>query len=156
RTPRAEGGVRTFLVRNGRALVALAVIATAYGFASSPALSPGERTALATRFRFEGLPLPGVPGAAHRSVRDVNPSLAHLAAWISAVGAAVALHDLDGDGLPNDVVYVDPRTDQAIVCPAPGTRARYAPFALDPAPLPFDRATMAPMGCLPGDFNEDG
>src|SRR5262249_10132244 len=24
------------------------------------------------------------------------------------------------------------------------------------APLPYDPATMAPMGCLPGDLNEDG
>ncbi len=38
----------------------------------------------------------------------------------------------------------------------PGTPRRYEPFTLDPAPLPYDPATMAPMGCLPGDLNEDG
>jgi len=37
-----------------------------------------------------------------------------------------------------------------------GTGERYPLFTLDPAPLPFDRETTAPMGCLPGDFNEDG
>src|SRR5262249_3366763 len=52
--------------------------------------------------------------------------------------------------------YVDPRTDQVIVAPVPGTAARYKPFELNVAPLPFNSATMAPMGCLPGDFNEDG
>src|SRR5436305_1587410 len=79
-----------------------------------------------------------------------------ISGWVSAVGAAVALNDLDGDGLSNDVCYVDPRTDQVILAPVPGTPARYQPFELDRSPLPFDAATMAPMGCLPGDFNEDG
>jgi hypothetical protein len=27
---------------------------------------------------------------------------------------------------------------------------------MDTSPLPYDATTMAPMGCLPGDFNEDG
>jgi hypothetical protein len=79
-----------------------------------------------------------------------------FSAWISAVGASVALNDLDKDGLANDVCYVDPRIDQAIVAPVPGTLARYEPFTLSPAPLAFDPATMAPMGCLPEDLNEDG
>ena len=68
----------------------------------------------------------------------------------------MALNDLDGDGLPNDLCTVDPRVDQALVEPAPGTGARYPMFALDPAPLPYDRRTAAPMGCLPADLNEDG
>jgi hypothetical protein len=65
------------------------------------------------------------------------------------------LNDLDGDGLSNDVCYVDVRTDQVIVAPVPGTGMRYAPFALDAGGL-YRRETMAPMGCLPGDMNEDG
>ncbi|MDG3008357.1 CRTAC1 family protein [Paludisphaera sp. Pla2] len=72
------------------------------------------------------------------------------------MGAAVALHDLDGDGLPNDVVYVDTRTDRVILAPAPGTPDRYEPFTLDPNPLHYEPATMAPMGSLVGDLNEDG
>jgi hypothetical protein len=43
-----------------------------------------------------------------------------------------------------------------VVTPTPGVGdKRYAPFTLDPAPLPVND-TMAPMGCAPGDFNEDG
>ena len=53
-------------------------------------------------------------------------------------------------------VYVDTRTDRVVVAPAPGTVGSYVPFTLDPGPLPYDPATMAPMGCLPGDLNEDG
>src|SRR5262249_44482122 len=36
------------------------------------------------------------------------------------------------------------------------TPSRYRPFALDPSPMPYDADTMAPMGCLPGDLDEDG
>src|SRR4029077_396311 len=61
-----------------------------------------------------------------------------------------------GDGLPNDIIYVDPRTDLVTVTPAPGTGDRYRPFALDVSPLPYDASTTAPMGTLAGDFNEDG
>ena len=66
------------------------------------------------------------------------------------------MEDLDGDGLPNDLIYSDPRTDLVTVAPVPGTGNRYAPFTLNPAPLPYDPATMAPMGMVVGDFNEDG
>jgi enediyne biosynthesis protein E4 len=107
------------------------------------------------RFNFTRYELPTLPGP-QQKVRRVNPSLANISGWISAVGAAVALNDIDGDGLPNDVCYVDTRTDQVIVEPAPGTPARYHAFALDPSPLKVDRQTVAPMGCLPGDFDEDG
>ena len=64
--------------------------------------------------------------------------------------------DLDGDQLPNDVCYVDTRTDQVIIAPVPGTEKRFAPFALNPGSSLYNRATMAPTHCLPGDLNEDG
>ena len=48
------------------------------------------------------------------------------------------MEDLDGDGLPNDLIYSDPRTDLVTVAPVPGTGNRYAPFTLNPAPLPYD------------------
>ncbi|HEX7287050.1 MAG TPA: CRTAC1 family protein, partial [Candidatus Angelobacter sp.] len=91
-----------------------------------------------------------------KTIRAVNPRLARLSAWISSVGASVALNDIDGDGLPNDVCYVDTRTDQVIVAPVPGTPQRYKPFVLNPSHLAYDATTMAPMGCLPLDVNEDG
>jgi hypothetical protein len=89
-------------------------------------------------------------------VRAVHPQLQNIASWISSVGAAVAFADLDRDGLANDLCYVHTGTNQVIVTSAPGTAERYTPFALVPAPLTFDTETMAPMGCLPGDINEDG
>ena len=137
-------------------LVAIALIVGLYGVARLPELPGTERSALAGQFAFTSVPLPGVSGYEPRYVRNVNPSLERISAWISSVGAAVALNDLDGDGLSNDVCYVDTRINQVIVAPVPGTEPRYAPFTLAPSPLPYDAATMAPMGCLPGDLNEDG
>src|SRR3954465_10311956 len=141
--------------RYGTRLVALALIAGLYGFARLPTLAPAERQGLAARFAFQREPLATPAGNLDRTVRDVHPSFQDIRSWISSVGAGVALNDLDGDGLPNDLCSVDTRTDQVIVTPAPGTGARYQPFALDAGSL-YRRDTMAPMGCLPGDMNEDG
>ncbi|MFL6196664.1 MAG: CRTAC1 family protein [Thermoanaerobaculia bacterium] len=145
-----------FFGRYGTRLVAVALIAGLYGFARQPTLPEGERQALASRFAFTRAPLAAPPGDLTRVVREVHPDYRDIASWISTVGAAVALNDLDGDGLPNDLCSVDTRVDQALVQPVPGTGDRFALFALDPAPLPYDRRTTAPMGCVPGDFNEDG
>jgi len=114
-------------------------------------------TALAARFSFKRFPLPEIADhPPYKLVRRVHPSLERISAWISSMGAAVTLADLDGDGLPNDLCYVDPRTDLVTVAPVPGTGDRYQPFILSPAPLPYDSGTTAPMGTLAGDFNEDG
>lgn len=142
--------------RNAARLAALALILALYGMAKQPQPSPEDRAALASRFRFTSLPLPELAGQPHAFIRPVNPSLDHISAWISSVGAGIALNELDGDGLPNDLCLVETRTNQVVVAPVPGTSDRYAPFTLDPAPLPYDSETTAPMGCLPGDVNEDG
>lgn len=137
-------------------LVAVAVIVVLYGFTRLPHLSAHERSQLAARFDFASAALPELPQAVTRTIRPVHPELEHISAWISSVGAAIALNDLDGDGLSNDVCYVHTASDRVIIAPVPGTPERYPPFALEPAPVPYDASTMAPMGCLPGDLNEDG
>jgi hypothetical protein len=142
--------------RHAARLSAPLLIFVIYGFARVPSPAESELTALASGFSFSRAPLPTLDGEAQKRIRAVNPSLSRIAGWISAVGAAVALNDLDGDGLPNDVCYVDTRIDKVITAPVPGTPPRYRPFALEPLTLPYDPATTAPMGCLPGDFNEDG
>ena len=147
-----EGAFR----RQAAKLMAIVLVVAVYGFARIPRASESELAKLAEGFRFQTAALPTINGLPQRNIREVNPSLRRIAGWISVVGAAVALNDLDGDGLPNDTCYVDTRIDKVIVAPVPGTPARYQPFTLDPTTLPYDAATMAPMGCLPGDFNEDG
>jgi hypothetical protein len=155
-----EGTDRTeqsFLRRNATRLLALALILGLFGFARLPTLPESERQALAGRFAFSRTPLATPAGLRlDRVVRDVHPGFKDIASWISSVGAGVALNDIDGDGLPNDLCSVDPRIDKVLVQPAPGTGDRYPLFTLDPSPLAYDARVMAPMGCLPGDFNEDG
>jgi len=145
-----------YLRRHAAKLTAIILIVAVYAFARTPEPSESELVKLAAGFHFSAAPLPTLNAETQKTIRDVNPSLRRVAAWISSVGAAVALNDLDGDGLPNDACYVDTRIDKVIVVPVPGTPTRYQPFSLDPNNLPYNAATMAPMGCLPGDFNEDG
>jgi hypothetical protein len=117
--------------------------------------SQKEISAAAGRFGFSRSTLPELPGPPIRNQRLVHPSLERVSAFVSTVGAAVALNDMDGDGISNDACYIDTRTDQVIVTPVPGTGNRYSPFALVQEPL-FNRDQMAPLGVLLSDVNEDG
>lgn len=144
------------LKKHATRLAAISIIVVFYGFAQLPELSKTEREQLTQRFSFSQFALPEVLGSPEKRIlRPVNPSLEYFSGWISAVGAGVALNDLDGDGLSNDLCYVEVRTNQVIVAPVPGTGTRYQPLTLSTASLPYDN-TMAPMGCLPADLNEDG
>ncbi len=149
-------GLKLRLRRNVSQLIVLVLIVGLYAAARLPTLSAAERERLAARFRFSEAALPLAPAESVKSVRSVNPSLRNIAAWISSVGAGVALNDLDGNGRPDDVCYVRTATDQVIIGPVPGRASSYAAFALDAAPLRYDSTTMAPMGCLPGDLDENG
>jgi hypothetical protein len=144
------------LRRQSARFSAIAAILLLYGLSLPPQLPPAARAELAAQFSFAPTALPVMSGFETQVIRDVHPDLAHIAAWFSGSGAAVALNDLDGDGLPNDTCYVDIRIDQVIVAPAPGTPARYAPFTLDLTAVPYDERAMAPVGCIPNDMNEDG
>lgn len=135
--------------------VALAMMAAAGLATRMPSADTVTRARLAARFRFVHSALNGGPARAAQ-LRDVAPSLYRIRSWISAVGASVALADVSGDGRGDDVCLVDPRDDSVTVRPAPGTGGRYAPFALVPRSLWWNPRTMAPMGCVPGDFNLDG
>ncbi len=154
----AQPNIRT-PVRLAAPLLAIVLVVALYFGARQPKLERAEAEQIASHYRFarRGLPeLPDIPRSEYRDIREVHPSLQRIAAWISFVGAAAALGDLDGDGRSNDVVQVDPRVDEVLVFPVPGTGDRFSVFALRPGDLPYNRFTMAPMGSLIGDFNEDG
>ena len=146
----------SFIQQYAKRLAAIALVVSLLWFTRLPALSATERETIASRFDFTPFPLPELAGGTPKLLRSVHPSLERHSAWISAVGASIALNDLDGDHLSNDVCYVDTRTDQVIVAPVPGTGERYQPFELKPINIPIDASSIAPMGCLPGDLNEDG
>lgn len=137
-------------------ILALVLMAGLFMVARLPSSSAEDLSRLSAGQKFVPLSISLPNGAKHQEIRKVNKDYKHIDAWISSVGAAVALNDLDGDGLPNDLCLVDVRTDQTIITPAPDKNGkRYAPFALDESPLAMN-PYIAPMGCLPGDFNEDG
>ncbi len=117
--------------------------------------SQAEIDSAAARFRFSRSTLPELTGPPIRTQRLVHPSLERISAFVSTLGAAVALNDIDGDGVSNDACYIDTRTDQIVITPVPGTGNRYSPFALIQEPL-FDRNRMAPLGVLLSDVTEDG
>jgi enediyne biosynthesis protein E4 len=145
-----------FLHQQSKRLVALGIVLGLLLLAQTPTLSRHEQEAMADRFAFQRLSLLELPMATARDERPVNPHLARHSGWISAVGAAIALNDLDGDALPNDVCQVETRTDQVIVAPVPGSGNRFEPFTLV-ADLGTHRpGSVAPMGCVPHDMNEDG
>jgi enediyne biosynthesis protein E4 len=133
--------------------LALVLVAGSYAAARLPEPSGAARAAEAARFRFEPQAIPRMTDRPLRSIRAVHPSLAHIDGWISSVGAGIGVADLDGDGLSNDICHVDPRVDEVIVSSAAGA---YAMFGLPLNDVRMDRTRMAPMGCLPGDLDEDG
>lgn len=147
----------SLLKRYGRKIAAVLVSAAALSFASLPYADNATRTRRAGDFKFESRPLSWSDRAPHQMMRMVHPSLRKIDAWVSSVGASVALADLDGNGLPDEACSVDPRFDEVRITDA-GRQQRFDSFAfpLRDIALPYDAGTMAPMGCLPGDFDEDG
>ncbi|BCH27804.1 FG-GAP repeat domain-containing protein [Mesorhizobium sp. L-8-3] len=149
--------VTDLLRRHAAKLFAVAVIGVCSGFAMPPRLSNAELKALAAPLKFTASYF-SAPGSeeSRRNVRQVHPDLAAIDAWISSVGAGVALADISGSGRPSDICIVDPRGDSVAVMPVPGSSATYAAFTLPTPSTGYSDATLAPMGCLPADFNEDG
>ena len=113
---------------------------------------------VASQYKFQAMSIPMPPGYhPTQSIRQVNPAYQHLVSWISSVGASIAMTDVTGHGRDDGICTVDPRTNDVVVSYAPNAPAqdRFTPFVLNPSPLPYD-STMAPMGCVPGDYNGDG
>jgi hypothetical protein len=115
---------------------------------------------IAGQYKFQEMPIAfpdGYQNRPMRTIRTVNPAYDKIKAWISSVGASVAINDLLGTGRSDGMCLVDVRTDQVVVTytPTAPQSDRFTPFLLDASPLPMD-GRMAPMGCAPGDFNGDG
>jgi enediyne biosynthesis protein E4 len=151
-TAKAGGWLR----RQLPGVIAVVVAVVGYVAVSLPTVSAAEQQEMANRYGFTARTIALPEADKQQQIRPVNQEYQRIQAWISSVGAAIAMNDLDNDGLPNDLCLVDTRTDQVVVTPTPGKGDdRYEPFALDLRPLPTNDA-IAPMGCTPGDFNEDG
>jgi enediyne biosynthesis protein E4 len=140
------------------ALVAIVLLGGLYAAANMAVASPANANKVAASYKFTGMPIALPPGyEPTQTIRKVNPAYQHLVSWISSVGASIALTDVTGHGLDDGLCIVDPRTNDVIITYAPTAPAadRFTPFVLNAAPLPIN-STMAPMGCVPGDYNGDG
>ncbi|SDI18131.1 CRTAC1 family protein [Nonomuraea jiangxiensis] len=145
-----------WLRRQTPGIVALVLMTTAFAVGKPGFASDDKKAELARAYAFTPVSIAMPGGAKQQTVRKVNQAYEHIDAWISSVGAGIAMNDLDMDGLPNDLCITDTRTDEVVVTPTPDERSgRYRPFALPTGGLPMN-AAIAPMGCLPGDYNEDG
>jgi hypothetical protein len=140
------------------AVTAVVLLSSLYAAANLAVASPANASEVAASYKFQELPIAMPPGYhPTQTLRKVNPAYQHLVSWISSVGASIAMTDVTGHGRDDGMCIVDPRTDDVIVTYAPtASRAdRFTPFVLNAAPLPMN-STMAPMGCVPGDYNGDG
>src|SRR5262249_50414249 len=146
------------LLRPYAAKIVTALTAAAlYALAVPRDISAEDQAILAAQVRFAATYVePADNGQPMRTIREVHPSLRRIDAWVSSVGASVALADIAATGRPADICLVDPRNNSVSILPAPGTGERFPPFALPTPSEGYDPRTIAPMGCLPADVNEDG
>jgi enediyne biosynthesis protein E4 len=139
-----------------RRVAGIVIIGAAYVAAAPRPPDDADVARLAARYTFAARPLAAPLADRGRSLRPVHPDYEPISAWISSVGAGVALGDFDGDGVDNDACLVDPRADEPVVMPVPGTGARYTPITLERPASPEPPRTIAPMGCIFADLDEDG
>ncbi len=139
-------------VLNAR-LLGLAVVISLGAAAGLPSDSI-DGPEVSARFSFASTTLDHNFGMPLRQTRDVHPALRRIAPWIASVGAAAAMGDVDGNLKPDDVCQVDTRTNQVVV--AALVDQRYPPFRLKTPGGAEGPDTVAPMGCLIADLNEDG
>lgn len=133
------------------ALLAFTVLALLYISAKLPTISSAEVNALASQFQFEAITL-DIPEDNVSHIRTVNPAYKAIDAWISSVGAAITFTDLDNNGLFNDLLLTEVRTNKVYQM----DKDLKVVKAFDIEQLPYNPITMAPMGTLSHDFNEDG
>jgi enediyne biosynthesis protein E4 len=135
-------------------LFSLLLVLFIFNYTKKQDLQENEKIEISKNFKFNKKVINELDS--EKTIREVHPDLQKISSWISSVGAGCCLCDVDGDGLPNDVCIVDPRLDKVLVKPISINNNRYKEFFLDyPSNIFFDE-TMAPTGCLAGDFDEDG
>jgi enediyne biosynthesis protein E4 len=136
------------------------LVATSLFFGVNVANATPDGNPVAEHYTFRHLPI-AMPAGYDRqkmhTIRPVNRAYYKIRAWISSVGAGIAVNDLTGHGRPDGMCIVDTRTNDVVVTYTPTAPAadRFTPFVLTAGKIPMDN-TMAPTGCTPGDFNGDG
>src|ERR1044072_169611 len=88
-------------------IVATVLVVATFLVARLPTSSAAELQRLAGTFKFTPMSIAMPRGDPQQEIRKVNQDYKHIDAWISSVGAAIAMNDVDGDKLPNDLCITD-------------------------------------------------
>lgn len=126
-----------------------------YQLSAKPALSSSERQHLTQRFEFDRFQIAKPTDKAIKTVMEVNPHLAHIAPWMSSVGAGIALFDLEGEGVEDDLCVTDPSSQTVFLQHTSRGTPNYSTEILLESGTHYNEASL-PTGCRAGDFNEDG
>lgn len=140
----------------GLKLLAVGILVLLFSLTKLPKYSAEDEATFQSEFSFESNFLYEPKELVPKSIRTVHPQYDKISAWISSVGAAVAVTDLDNNGYSNDIIHVDTRYDKVLISSAENTPTTIKPFFLSPKKLPFDETTTAPMGILANDFDKNG
>jgi hypothetical protein len=135
-------------------LAVLGVVGLLAGMSIRPSVDQQERLRLAKDFAFSVQPLPA-PEVPEGTVHGVNQYAPQLERYVYVVGAALAVGDLDGDGLSDDLCYTDVRAKALVFAPVPGTDSPWPDFSYDFGGWLSLRAQW-PTSTLLMDANEDG
>src|SRR2546427_11710506 len=106
-------------------IVALALVTGLFIVSRVQFPSEAEAAALASKYKFEPESISLPSGYPQHEIRQVNKAYQHIDAWISSVGAGIALNDLDGDGLPDVQLATVARVAETVIAPAPGDGAAW-------------------------------
>src|SRR6266540_2850017 len=88
-------------------IVALALMAGFLLVSQVPFPSKAEADAMASKYGFAPQSIAMPSGYNQQEIRKVNGAYKNIDAWISSVGAGIAMNDVDGDGLSNDLCVTD-------------------------------------------------
>lgn len=145
-----------FLISKG---VLIGLILGTYQLARLP--GPEDPSGLAEKFEIERLNLPR-PRGELKAERVVHPRIERLTRWVSSSGSAVSVIDLNGDGLANEIILSEPRTDEILLYQAQRSGEVMGPhviFGVDDLPgvdVGGRPVAYAPIGILASDLNADG
>ena len=102
-------------------LVAALVLVSLYVIAQSRVATYGADS-VASQYKFQELPIAmpaGYNDQKMNTIRPVNRAYQKIQAWVSSVGASIAINDLTGHGRSDGMCIVDTRTNSVIITYTP-------------------------------------
>lgn len=115
----------------GLKLSAIGIMVLLFSLTKLPNYTVDEKGYFEKEFAFQSSYLYEPKNLKPKSIRVVHPQYDKISAWISFVGASVAITDLDNNGYSNDIIHVDTRFDEVLISSAENTISTIKPFMCD-------------------------